>query len=410
MKKLLLSIITITAFSFGANAQIFDAPVSATQTNINSGQNTTIHTTGSQLGVNYSLRNSSNTIIDGPFAGNGLDVTFNTGTLTATETFNVYAETTNNDGSLDFDGTNDYVNLGDNIEGFGPITFEAWIYWEDGNSDYHIVLGKELVFALAVSNTNKLHLNFGSGTSWGTAVNSLTSVPSNQWVHVAGTRGTTGTTKVYINGILRGTGANTGFGSNANDTYIGAKDFSSGDVQHFNGKIDEVSVWDHERTATQIQADMSCLTGTAATETGLLNYYTLNQGLGAVATDVVNGIDGTLTNMSVATAWSTSSAFVCAANNLQLSQTATVTVGAVGVNEYSNNNQITIYPNPATSQLTLNTTEQINSVNIIDITGKTVKTIVPNSNTIDVSELVKGIYFLQVQTDKGIANSKFIKE
>ena len=60
--------------------------------------------------------------------------------------------------------------------------------------------------------------------------------------------------------------------------------------------------------------------------------------------------------------------------------------------------------------LTLNTTEQIEFINILDITGKAVKTFTPTSNTIDVTGLVKGIYFLQIQTNSGIANSKFIKE
>jgi hypothetical protein len=46
----------------------------------------------------------------------------------------------------------------------------------------------------------------------------------------------------------------------------------------------------------------------------------------------------------------------------------------------------------------------------MDITGKTIKAIVPTSNTIDVSDLTKGIYFLQIQTENEIINSKFIKK
>jgi len=90
--------------------------------------------------------------------------------------------------------------------------------------------------------------------------------------------------------------------------------------------------------------------------------------------------------------------------------------GSVGVNEQVSQSSLMVYPNPATSQLTidlgisasLNGQNQI--ITILDVTGKTVKTIITNNNTIDVSNLVKGIYFLQVQTEKGIINSKFIKE
>ena len=87
----------------------------------------------------------------------------------------------------------------------------------------------------------------------------------------------------------------------------------------------------------------------------------------------------------------------------------TISNQSVGINENTTQN-IRIYPNPATSQLTLNTTEQIQRISILNITGKTVKTIVSNNSTIDVSDLTKGIYFLQIQTGNGIANSKFIKD
>jgi len=82
---------------------------------------------------------------------------------------------------------------------------------------------------------------------------------------------------------------------------------------------------------------------------------------------------------------------------------------ATGISEYNKLN-ISIYPNPTTFQLTLNTAEQIQSISILDITGKKVKTVVTNTNTIDVSDLTKGIYFLQIQTKNGMAVSKFIKE
>jgi len=82
---------------------------------------------------------------------------------------------------------------------------------------------------------------------------------------------------------------------------------------------------------------------------------------------------------------------------------------SVGIKKL-NTTKISIYPNPTTSQLTLNTTEKIERISILDITGKTVKTIILTNNTIEVSDLTKGIYFLHVQTENGMAVSKFIKE
>jgi len=88
---------------------------------------------------------------------------------------------------------------------------------------------------------------------------------------------------------------------------------------------------------------------------------------------------------------------------------------ATGVGEIATQN-ISIYPNPVTNQLNIefgvstSVNEQIQRISILNITGKIVKTIVSNNNTIDVSNLTKGIYFLQIQTENGMAVSKFIKD
>jgi hypothetical protein len=83
---------------------------------------------------------------------------------------------------------------------------------------------------------------------------------------------------------------------------------------------------------------------------------------------------------------------------------------STGVNDVANKNFMAVYPNPTTSILTIDIQEKINVLTIVDITGKSVETFIPTQNTVDVSDLVKGIYFLQIQTNTGIANSKFIKE
>jgi len=71
---------------------------------------------------------------------------------------------------------------------------------------------------------------------------------------------------------------------------------------------------------------------------------------------------------------------------------------------------ISVFPNPSSSQLNISASEQIEKINIMDLTGKTIKTIVQPNKTIDVSSLTKGMYFLQVHTEKGITSKRFIKE
>lgn len=89
MKKTLLSLIAFSGFL--ASAQMTDLPVSASQTTIVSEQSVQISTTGSQIGYQYALRdNSKNSFVDGPIAGTGNDLVFNTGAISSNTPYNVY--------------------------------------------------------------------------------------------------------------------------------------------------------------------------------------------------------------------------------------------------------------------------------------------------------------------------------
>lgn len=85
-----------------------------------------------------------------------------------------------------------------------------------------------------------------------------------------------------------------------------------------------------------------------------------------------------------------------------------------GINESSSNNNITIYPNPVKDQLTINAeNEKIKSIEIMDVTGKIIPIangITQNTITINVADLPKGLYFLQIQTENGVGVKRFIKK
>ena len=80
-----------------------------------------------------------------------------------------------------------------------------------------------------------------------------------------------------------------------------------------------------------------------------------------------------------------------------------------------------IFPNPAVSNLNinfelLNSTESV-QINIIDVNGRTVKTITNGFEgqgfqtlTSDISGLNKGLYFVRIQAGKSIVTKKFIKQ
>ena len=72
---------------------------------------------------------------------------------------------------------------------------------------------------------------------------------------------------------------------------------------------------------------------------------------------------------------------------------------------------ISIYPNPSTSYITIDTEKQVLGMTIIDITGKKVKALSHNVKRIDVFDLTKGIYFLQLEiAEEEIIIKKIIKD
>ena len=74
------------------------------------------------------------------------------------------------------------------------------------------------------------------------------------------------------------------------------------------------------------------------------------------------------------------------------------------------NDYLLIYPNPTTDQLSINTDIEIQRISVIGITGKTIKSVVSKSKSIDVRELSNGIYFLKIIGEGKIIIRKFVKE
>ena len=83
---------------------------------------------------------------------------------------------------------------------------------------------------------------------------------------------------------------------------------------------------------------------------------------------------------------------------------------ALGVNDFNTeNNKALFYPNPVTNNLNINSEEEIKSVIISDLTGKTVRTVTnaENIQAINLSDLNQGLYILSTDTNKQF---KFIKK
>ena len=82
---------------------------------------------------------------------------------------------------------------------------------------------------------------------------------------------------------------------------------------------------------------------------------------------------------------------------------------ALGISDKAALPNLSIFPNPAHSQLTIETDARTESVTVINLTGEK-KTIFTTNGSIDVSDLAEGVYFLQTEINGVLVSDKFTKE
>jgi hypothetical protein len=85
-------------------------------------------------------------------------------------------------------------------------------------------------------------------------------------------------------------------------------------------------------------------------------------------------------------------------------------LSTTGIEAYSNNSSIRLYPNPATDMLNIRSDNEILKASIMNIDGQVVKSISGNFNNIGISDLSNGLYFVNICTENGTETLKFIKK
>ncbi|RZJ31638.1 MAG: T9SS type A sorting domain-containing protein, partial [Chryseobacterium sp.] len=70
----------------------------------------------------------------------------------------------------------------------------------------------------------------------------------------------------------------------------------------------------------------------------------------------------------------------------------------------------TLYPNPTSDVLNIETKQTISKIEIFDLSGKLLKSESGKDKKINVSQLAKGMYLIKLYTENGVVPSKFIKK
>lgn len=73
-------------------------------------------------------------------------------------------------------------------------------------------------------------------------------------------------------------------------------------------------------------------------------------------------------------------------------------------------NRVSLYPNPTSNFLNIESNSIIDLISVSDINGRFVTTKLIDSNKVDVQDLQSGIYFLQITSNSKIKTLKFVKQ
>mgnify|MGYP001408671588 CR=1 FL=1 len=223
---------------------------------------------------------------------------------------------------LDFDGSNDYVNVSNSssLQISSDITLEAWIKLDNLSGSKIVIIktdggsAADMSYSLRVpssGNVVRFAIGGGSGVDFdgeGSVSETIDSpsLTSGIWYHVAGVRN--GTTMIlYLNGksVATSTRFRNSISVNSGSLDIG---YFPSYGQYFDGQIDEVRIWNDARTEAEIKANMySELSGL---ENNLAAYYPMNYGSGTTIIDnSSNSNNGTMTNMDGSSDWVSNALF-----------------------------------------------------------------------------------------------------
>ncbi len=89
-----------------------------------------------------------------------------------------------------------------------------------------------------------------------------------------------------------------------------------------------------------------------------------------------------------------------------------ITVEPYGSDLAELDNDVQVFPNPATSLITVNTPQSEGIITVFDNTGKAVitKQIIGDATEVDVMSLKSGVYVIQIKTSDATVYTKFVKE
>jgi len=213
--------------------------------------------------------------------------------------------------SLDFDGTDDYVNCGNDssLQISGDITCSCWLKTSSADSPMSLIdkLGSNTGMFIFLS-SGKPRIWIGTGSAIVNYENIGSDLRDGAWHHLVVVNDEDVATYVYIDGTAYNNGTATDMAVNtANNFNIGSYSTTS---WIFEGKIDEVAIWNSALTASEITAIYNSGTpialdsdsGNYSSSADLQGWWRMEEGSGSsVADSSDNTNTGTITGATFST-------------------------------------------------------------------------------------------------------------
>jgi hypothetical protein len=320
---------------------------------------------------------------------------------------------------LNYDGSNDYVDLGNSVGNQTVRTIEMWFKPTatiDSTSiiaygDFRTLIARNDAtqnkeFGMYFSNltNHKGQLVFFVRTTGG----GLTEIYSNShswtggtWYHVAGVIDGTNGMILYINGssqVSAAPGQTSAVQTGASEiTTLGC--WGDANIRFFNGRMENVRIWSSARSASDV-SNYQCA---EPTTTSLIAYYKFNEGGGiSIVNAVSTSFTGTPHNGPTWVGDAPCSGWYPRLANPDSEQGSVVS----GLD-------FNMYPNPANDVLNIRTNQPGKvHVHIYDMTGKLmIESFSEQESAVDVGKLSRGIYLVMVSDENGsVKTGKFIKQ
>ncbi len=218
-----------------------------------------------------------------------------------------------------FDGSNDYVNLG-NSSAFHLTngSLEAWINTTNAGSGHRGIIVKPGAYGVFLFDNKLTIYDWSNNQNYDTGIN----LADGQWHQVVMTfeSGVTGGTKLYVDGQLRYTGTIT-VANQTSNIAIGAG-FIGG--QYFTGRIDEASVFNYVLNDSQVLSHYNVGNQPTTGSTSTVNpgdklSFSINTGTALDLNNNITSYEYRLNDGSWQTGFTTQAALTSSINSLDTS-------------------------------------------------------------------------------------------